>query len=179
MRRSLASLVLIFIFNFALHAAQSPDSAPPSAPQAAPKTDTVAPAKKKLKKIWTNDEMPSSASGISVVGGDSAPSAAAQPPKTSAPASTARERQLAALRHQLVQLQAQLAATDKQIAAVRNAQSGNTTGSAALNPRLYYANDSDEAQLKQLEDKKKQLHARIDDLEEAARKAGINPGDLR
>ena len=142
---------------------------------------------KKPKKVWTNDELGSVKGAVSVVGDGSSSggeAAAKMPADSAEPAATpankeARQKQVDAYRGQIRQLQAQIDAADKRIAQLRNFKGENTSPAGGINPNQGYNMVPIEDQVKQLEDKKKQAQARIDDLESDARKSGIEPGELR
>jgi|HubBroStandDraft_2_1064218.scaffolds.fasta_scaffold03408_3 hypothetical protein len=142
---------------------------------------------KKPKKIWTNDELGSVKGAVSVVGDTSS---AAGETSTKKPADSldvaappgnkeARQKQVEAYREQIRQLQAQIDAADKRIAQLRNFKGENTSPAGGINPNQGYNMVPIEDQVRQLEDKKKQAQAKIDDVESDARKNGIEPGELR
>jgi len=130
--------------------------------------------KKKTKKVWTNEEMPSVGGNISVVG-DSSRAHHAEGTTNSTNGNNAQR--IAAYRKQILQYQKQLDALDKQIADFSNFKADNSSG--GMDPHGRYTMTSTEDRIKQLEDKKKQMQAKIDAIEEAARKEGIEPGQLR
>lgn len=160
---------------------QSAADAPKPAPKAA--TDPAVPAAKKPKKVWTNDEI-STAGGpgsISVVGNadpDSKSSSKDNPAKTS-PGERSRERQIANYRDRLHQLRNELESTEKKISDLRNFKAENTSSSGGINMKQRYSMTPLEDQVKQLEERKKQLQSQIDAVEDQARKSGVEPGDLR
>jgi hypothetical protein len=139
--------------------------------------------KTKPRKVWTNDEI-SNVGGdgaISVVGkaggGDSNPSS--NDFQKTAPGSGAREKQAAAYRDRLHQLNNELEATDKKISQLRNFKGDNTSASGGINMNHGYSMTPVEDQVKQLEEKKKQIQMQIDAVEDQARKNGFEPGQLR
>jgi hypothetical protein len=156
--------------------AQTP--APPAADQ-----DKQDKAKKKPKKVWTNDELSTVSGGISVVGDSSKSSNAATsrkaPSSDSNGGASAKDQQIASYRDQLQQLRAQLDATDKKINDTRNFKADNTSASGGINMNKGYSMTPIEDQVKQLEAQKKQIQEKIDALEDEARKNGIEPGQLR
>jgi TolA-binding protein len=134
--------------------------------------------KKKPKKVWTNDEIGSVGGTVSVVGDPTAKSDPAT--KTSAlPPEGAKQKLAESYRSQIQQLQAQMDGIDKRIAQLRNFKGENSNPSGGINPNQGYNMVPLEDQVKQLEDRKKQLQGKIDDLESDAKKNGIEPGDLR
>jgi len=140
-------------------------------------------AGKKPKKVWTNDEI-STVGGkgsISVVGNtdpDSKSSSNGNSTKT-APAERGRERQIANYRDRLHQLRNELEITEKKISDLRNFKADNTSAAGGINMNRRYSMTPLEDQVKQLEERKKQLQSQIDAIEDQARKSGVEPGDLR
>ena len=137
--------------------------------------------KKKPKKVWTNDEISTVGGTISVVGDSSSGNSANSSNKSGRGTSTgsAQERQIEQYRDQLRQLQAQLDSIDKKINDLRNFKADNSSASGGIDPRHGYSMTPVADQIKQLEDKKKQIQAKIDAVEDEARKKGIEPGQLR
>jgi hypothetical protein len=82
-------------------------------------------------------------------------------------------------RSRLAQLQAQMDQTDQKIVQLRGVESGATSGNSGLQLHHGYNMEPIPDQIKQLEDKKQQLQAKIDALYDEARKNGIEPGELR
>lgn len=139
--------------------------------------------KKKPKKVWTNDEIANvgGEGSISVVGKTDA-SAKGSPKGNSSKstgASSAKENQTGSYRSRLRQLHNQLETTEKQISDLRNFNGESTGTSGGVDMNRGYARTSVEDQIKILEEKKKQIQAQIGDIEDEARKDGIEPGDLR
>jgi chromosome segregation ATPase len=136
---------------------------------------------KKPKKIWTNDEIGSVKGTISVVGDDhpSSGSRGNYERATSDGPDDARQTQIENYRDQVHDLQAQIDATDKRIAQLKNFKAEDSSPSGGIKPYQGYDMVPLEEQVKQLEEKKKQLQAKLDDVESEARKNGIDPGDLR
>jgi hypothetical protein len=142
---------------------------------------------KKPKKVWTNDELGSVKGAVSVVGdsNSAAGETSAKKPADSLDAAAppenkeARQKQVEAYRGQIRQLQAQIDAADKRIAQLRNFKGENASPAGGINPNQGYNMVPIEDQVRQLEDKKKQAQAKIDDVESDARKNGIEPGELR
>jgi hypothetical protein len=154
--------------------------APASADQDKDKDKT----KKKPKKVWTNDEISTVSGGISVVGDSSASSSAAPASRKSAESDsdgggTAKEKQVATYRDQIQKLRAQIDAADKKINDLRNFKADNTSPTGGINMNKGYNMTPLEDQVKQLEEQKKQIQAKIEALEDEARKNGIEAGELR
>jgi chaperonin cofactor prefoldin len=192
----MAATAASFLLFTALPArAQSPDagSAPAStakpadAPPASstPATPAAAPEKKKPKKVWTNDEIGSVKGGVSVVGDGASsktntPSTGnALPPAPEGAVGDARQTMVENYRNQMQHYQAQIESIDKRISQLKNFKAENTSPSGGININHGYDMVPLEDQVKQLEEKKKQLQAKIDDTENEARKNGIDTGDLR
>jgi hypothetical protein len=136
--------------------------------------------KKKPKKVWTDDDISSVKGGVSVVG-DAKASSEKQSDKSSAtPAGDeVRQKQIQNYRDQIQQYQSQMDAIDKRISQLRNFKAENTAPSGGINPNQGYNMVPVEDQVKQLEEKKKQLQSKIDDTEAEAHKNGIDSGELR
>ncbi|HKN26051.1 MAG TPA: hypothetical protein VJX72_14475 [Candidatus Acidoferrum sp.] len=192
MRFFATCLAGLLLFSGTLSArAQSPDSgsaapnpAKPAAPPVKPPTNppaSTSPEKKKAKKVWTNDEIGSVKGGVSVVG-DASSSSEKSGEKPSAPLSAtddAHQQQIEKYRRQIEQYQDQIDAIDKRIIQLKNFKGENTNPSGGINPTQGYNMVPVEDQVKELEDKKKQLQAKIEDTEIEARKNGVDSGDLR
>ena len=158
--------------------------AKPAAPadKTALKQDAQAtPEKKKPKKIWTNDEVATLPGEVSVVG--QANQGVAPRRKaghdSSADQGQGQESQIDSYRQQIGQLHNQIDAADQRIAQLKNFKGENGSPTGGINPNKGYNMVPLEDQVKQLEAKKKQLQGQIDDLENEARKNGIDPGKLR
>jgi archaellum component FlaC len=150
------------------------NATPSSNPSANPSTE-----KKKPKKVWTNEEIGSVPGTVSVVG-DAKPSTA-QNSKTGKAvlANAVRQRQIENYRSQIRQFESQIEAIDKRIAQFKSFKAENTSPSGGIDPRQGYTMLPPEEQVKQLEEKKKQLQTKIENVENDARKNGIEPGELR
>jgi chromosome segregation ATPase len=192
MRRFLFSSALLLFASSVLCAPQSsapagqstPDAAKPVAQSPAGSDQGSAEsAKKRPKKVWTNDEISrvGGEGSISVVGNTNEASAktASKGAAKSAGAASLKEKQVANYRNRLRQLQNQLETTEKQISNLRNFNGESTGTSGGINMNRRYSISSVEDQIKTLEEKKKQIQAQISDIEDAARKDGIEPGELR
>ncbi|MGB2622156.1 MAG: hypothetical protein WA857_07480 [Candidatus Acidiferrum sp.] len=147
--------------------------------QAVDKNSTT--TKKKQKKVWTDDDMSKVQGGISVVGdaNSSNGSSEARQEEGAISGDAAQESQIGNYREQLRQLQAQLDVTDKKIDDLRNFKAEDTSASGGINPNHGYTMTPVADQIKQLEDKRKQIQDQIDAVTDEARKKGIEPGQLR
>ena len=165
-------------------ASKDTTSAKPATPtdKTASKQDTQAtPEKKKPKKVWTNDEVKALPGEVSVVG-EPDPSLKNRQKAQSDSSSGAGDYQNAQIenyRQQIAELRNQIDAADQRIAELKNFKGENSSPTGGINPHQGYNMVPLEDQVKQLEAKKKELQAQIDDLENEARKKGIDPGKLR
>ena len=154
--------------------AQSPTASDPGSAES---------GKKKPKKVWTNDEISNvgGAGSISVVGNADANAKGSSKGNSSKSTrtSSAKENQPGSYRSRLRQLHNQLETTEKQISDLRNFNGESTGTSGGVDMNRGYSRTSVEDQIKILEEKKKQIQAQIGDIEDEARKDGIEPGDLR
>src|ERR1700730_7036289 len=130
---------------------------------------------KKAKKVWTNDNLGAvSASPISLVG-----DAKDNPSGKIAAAKAASSSEVASFRKQLATLQTQLASVEKQIVDLTNFSKGQTSGASGMQLHKRYSTEPVDEQVRKLEEKRKSLGAQMDAIFDAARKRGIEPGQLR
>jgi len=192
MKYFLATAAFVLCSSVFLRAGQSSnsgsqatsDTAKPTTQSAGSSAETTTEkAKIKSKKVWTNDEV-SNVGGdgaISVVGkagsGDSNPSS--HNLQKTATGSSVRDKQAAAYRDRLHQLNNQMETIDKKISQLRNFKADNTSPSGGIDMHRGYYMTPVEDQVKELEEKKKQVQAQIDAVEDQARKNGFEPGQLR
>ena len=162
--------------------AQDPGNSTPDAKSVPAKS--VPADKKKPKKVWTNDEIGSLGGQISVVGTQQ------DPPKTEKPANPKaaadspanpdlHQQQVDRFKAQMKQYQAQIDDADKQIDQLQNFKAENTAPNGGINPTQAYTMTPPEDQVKQLEAKKKQLQAKMDDTQQDARTNGVSSDELR
>ena len=128
---------------------------------------------KKAKKVWTNDEL--GGGNIATQDTDEKKSTSAK----NAAVKPATPQEAAAFRKQLAALQAQLTNVDKQIADLKSFSKGETPGANGLQMHKAYTMEPIENQVQKLEGKRKLIAAQIDGVYDAARKRGIEPGQLR
>jgi hypothetical protein len=157
-----------------------------AASDSAAKPTKPADEKKRPKKVWTNDDLSSVKGSVNVVGDGKSAEGEGVAKKTdyaageNAPAAMdARKQQVESYRSQIKELQSQIDAADQKISELRNFKAENAAPSGGINPNKGYNMVPLEDQIKQLEDKKKQCLAKIDDVEVEAGKNGIEPGELR
>jgi len=136
---------------------------------------------KKPKKVCTNDELSSVSGGVSVVGDGNQATAQPSPrrPESSTGGNDFRRKQIETYRNQIQQLQSQIDVADKRITQLKNFKGEHASPAGGINPAQGYNMVPVEEQVRQLEEKKKHLQAKIDDLQIDARKNGIDPGELR
>jgi len=77
------------------------------------------------------------------------------------------------------ELRKKIDAADQRISQLKNFKAEDSSPSGGINPNRGYNMIPLDEQVKQLEAKKKQWLGNIDDVENQAKKEGIEPGDLR
>ncbi len=168
--------------------AQTQDSPNPAASsKASPATKTPPPTEEKKpadgtkpKKVWTNDEVGSLKGDVSVVG-KNVP-AERQTPSAQSGSGAATETQRGKVqryRAAIADLKKKMEAADQRISQLQNFKGNDSSPSGGINPNRGYGMTPVDEQVKQLEAMKKQLMAKIEDLELQAEKEGIEPGELR
>lgn len=175
MLRSLLLPVLMLVCAAFPAAAQTADPAAP-APASQSQNPPTSADTKKPKKVLTNEDLSSSTGKISVVGnGQSNPG---NKPKAAAP-KTANPQYVASVRNQLEKLLKQIVDVDKQITDLKNFKAGEpSTSSSGVQLDRRYEREPIEVQIRALQDKKKDLQAKVDALYDEARKKGVEPGEL-
>lgn len=172
-RLSGTTIPLILLLYGAAPAQQS--SSPPSQQaQSEAKGQPASEASaKKVKKVWTNDNLGVAKEDVSVVGGVGKAS------KITKDANKADTAYIQNARKQLERLQGQLADITKQMAALKQFSQGEGSGQADRQLHKGYNMQPIEQQMQALEAKHKDTQAQIDALLDEARKKGVQPGDLR
>ena len=94
-------------------------------------------------------------------------------------ATPASSQVVAAFRKQLTTLQVQLVAVEKQIADLKSFSKGETPGANGMQLHKGYSTEPVGDQVRKLEEKRKSLATQMDAVFDAARKRGIEPGQLR
>jgi len=172
MPRSLSVAFLLSFFAAVSAAAQSQDSSAPP-PQTASQDATPPAETPKPKKVWTNDDIPSSKGSVSVVGDPKNK----PKPGTSKPANA---QYVASVKKQLDKLQGEIADIDKQLVDLKNFSSGESSTSASgVQLNKSYQREPIEVQMRALQDKKKDLESKVDALLDEARKKGVDSSQLR
>jgi hypothetical protein len=133
------------------------------------------PEPKKTKKVWTNENLGEvNRSPVSQVG-DAKDNSSGKGP-VAKPASLT---EVASFRKQLAALQAQLAGVEKQIADLKSFSKGESPGANGMQLYKRYSMEPIDGQVRKLEGQKKLLAAQMEAVFDAARKRGIEPGQLR
>jgi hypothetical protein len=187
MKAWVLSLAVVCPMAGLLTMAQTQDSAsaaPSSKGPAAAKTPSAGeekkPADQKPRKVWTNDEIGTLQGTVSVVG--TRPAAEHQPASSETASGTAadpRRERILRYRAQIAELQNKIDAADQRINQMKNFKAEDSSPNGGINPNGRYIMVPLDEQVKQLEARKKQLLANIEELENQAKKDGIEPGELR
>jgi hypothetical protein len=163
-----------FAQNPAPSASQSSTPAPVASSTPPQDANAVAPADaKKIKKVWTNEDVGGLNGPVSVVGNSKNLGKGGSDGK-------ADGQYIANTRKELAKLQSQLDDTEKQLADLKDFSEGKapaTSGSYQIDKG--YNRVPVNQQIISLQKKKKQLQDKIDALVDEARKKGVQPGDLR
>jgi hypothetical protein len=194
---SMALLTAGMMVDAANAEAQSQQGSDPTS-AAAGTSGSGAVAKPKPRKVWTNDDMSEVTGTISVVGtpqqkqpitpskisslqaAGSAKASAAKTPDAKTKNDSVDPKALAQLREQLQKLQAGIDQLDRQITQLKDASHGNSKNMGVLtSDPSQYSMEPVPDQIKALEAKKASLQAAMDQLLDAARASGIEPGQLR
>jgi len=88
-------------------------------------------------------------------------------------------QQVEEYRSQIRELRDRIDAVDKRIAQLKDFKADNTSASGGIDMHQRYNMVPLADQVKQLEEAKKKLQAQIEDIQDEARKIGIEPGELR
>jgi hypothetical protein len=144
---------------------QQDGSTPQAAAQAQTKSQdpSAAENKKKPKKVWTNEDVGSKKDGVSVVGAHEGGSTSSSCSSCAKPADY--ERLVLSYREKLEPLRANLGDIDRKIQAAKEAK-GNASEDTAAWIKVY-------------DGKRKDVLAKMERIEDEARRAGVLPGDLR
>jgi len=175
-------LLLLCCVLPALCRAQSEQATPPQAnqpatPAANNQKPPIASKTEKPKKVWTNEEVGDLQGPVSVVGSKRSPEGSTQSSQSWAAAS--RQEKIQRYRAAIADLRKKIDAADQRIAQYKNFKADDSSPNGGINPHKGYSMVPLDEQVKQLEEKKKQLLASIEELENQAKKEGIEPGELR
>ena len=185
LRRSSALLLVSGILPALCCSQGGQPATPPASTQQSSSTagGPAAPApgkNEKTKKVWTNDEVGSLQGTVSVVGADRPAERQPQSRQNgSSVAADVRRGKILRYRAAIAELQKKIEAADRRIAEFKNFKAEDSSPSGGINPNRGYSMVPTDVQVKQLEEKKKQLLGNIEDLENQAKKEGIEPGELR
>ena len=175
MLRSLLLPVLVFVCAAFPAAAQTADPGSP-APASQSQNPPTSADTKKPKKVLTNEDLANSTGKISVVGNGQNNSG--NKPKAAAPR-TANPQYVASVRDKIEKLLKQIVDVDKQITDLKNFKAGEpSTNSSGVQLDRRYEREPIEVQIRALQNKKKDLQAKLDSLYDEARKKGVEPGEL-
>jgi hypothetical protein len=192
------ALVISFGLLAAGTLAGSVRAQPQNQDQVAASSGVSTATKPKAKKVWTNDNMSEVTGTISVVGTErpkptptvskisslqpAVPSAGNAKQAASAKSGTdsVDPKTLAQVKQQVQKLQASIDQLDRQIEQLQGASRGDSKNVGVLtsDPSRYSMEPVPE-QIKSLEAKKSGLQAAMEQLLDAARASGIEPGQLR
>jgi hypothetical protein len=157
--------------------AQSQSSSSTQSSAQAQQQDATTPAPsdvKKTKKVWTNEEVGSLNGPVSVVGGGTKNGG-----KATGEGGKADSNYIRDVKKQLQKLQSDLDDTNKQLSDLKDFSEGKAPAPGGYQINKGYNRVPVDQQISGLEDKKKQLEAKMDALLDEARKKGVQPGDLR
>jgi hypothetical protein len=132
--------------------------------------------KAKPKKVWTNEEVGSLPGTVSVVGSNRP---AERETESSESVRDPRRGKILRYRAAIAELRKKIEAADQRIAQYKNFKGDDSSPNGGINPGKGYTMVPLDEQVKQLEEKKKQWLGNIEDLENQAKKEGIEPGELR
>jgi DNA repair exonuclease SbcCD ATPase subunit len=160
--------------------ATAPAANQQSTPAAAGQTSAAAAKPEKTKKVWTNEEVGTLQGTVSVVGTEHAAESKTKSSGNDVRAATdPRRGKIQRYRAAIAELRKKIDAADQRITQMKNFKADDSSPSGGINPNGRYIMVPLDEQVKQLEAKKKQLEANIEDLENQAKKEGIEPGELR
>jgi hypothetical protein len=177
--------------------ASAPHGATSSGATSSGAAGSGAAAKPKSKKVWTNEDMGDVTGTISVVGTEQ-PRATTTRSKISSLQSEAPSgsngkqgttpksgdevdpKLLAQLKQEVQKLQSSIDQLDKQIEQLKGLSRGDSKNTGGLNADTWsYSTATIPDQIKTLESKRSALQTSLDNLMDAAREHGIEPGQLR
>jgi len=181
-RRSSLLILISGVLPAFCCAQSSQPATPPTANQQSTSGQTTTPASKteKTKKVWTNEEVGTLQGTVSVVGTEHAAEGKTKSSVDDTRAATdPRRGKIQRYRAAIAELRKKIEAGDQRITQLKNFKADDSSASGGINPNGRYNMIPLDEQVKQLEAKKKQLEASIEELENQAKKEGIEPGELR
>jgi hypothetical protein len=153
--------------------AQSQDNPPAQNPStASPPATTTSPANPP-RKVWTNDDVTGTKSGVSVVGDKRNLNYHLSPAHPADGATVDR------IKKNLQKLQGQLDEVNSKLKSYKQFENGDAVSKGERDISKGYSRTPVDQQMTQLLDKKNELEGQIGDLLDEARKKGIDPGQLR
>lgn len=160
--------------------ATPPASAQQSSSTASGPASPPAGKTEKTKKVWTNDEVGSLQGTVSIVGTNRPAERQSQSGQNGSGAAVdPRRGKILRYRDAIAELRKKIDAADQRISQLKNFKADDSSPKGGINPNRGYNMIPLDEQVKQLEAKKKQFLASIEDLENQAKKEGIEPGELR
>ena len=157
--------------------ATPPPANQPATPAANGQTPPPAGKTEKTKKVWTNEEVGDLQGPVSVVGTKRSSEGPTQwSPNGGADSPRGKIQRYRAA---IADLRKKIDAADQRIAQYKNFKADDSSPNGGINPHKGYSMVPLDEQVKQLEEKKKQMLASIEELENQAKKEGIEPGELR
>ena len=171
---ALSCSAMCFAQSPAPASSQSASPAPATSPARPPNANALAQADaKKTKKVWTNDDVNGLSGPVSVVGNS-------KNLGKGGPDAKVDGQYIANTRKELRKLESQLDDTNKQLRDLQAFSEGKAPATSSGYPiNKGYNRVPVDQQITSLQDKKKQMEAKIDALLDEARKKGVQPGDLR
>lgn len=168
--RNAPVIVGLFLLTGSLQLAQAQGNPPEAHPAASPNASSSPSPGDKSKKVWTNDDM-KSAGGVSVVGDSRNQKYTMTKPPDAAT--------VAKYKTDLEKLQQQLDEANKSLQQYKDFEFGKPSDEGGQDTSHGYSRTPVTQQITKLQNKKKQLEQQIDDLYEAARKNGVESGQLK
>src|SRR5215472_18580351 len=167
--------VMLLVLAAIPAAAQTTDpNSPP--PASKPQNPPASADAKKTKKVFTNEDLSNSTGKISVVGNGQ--NNLGEKPKAAAP-KIANPQYVAFVRDKIEKLLKQIVDVDKQVTDLKNFKAGEpSTNASGIKLDRRYEREPVEVQIRALQDKKKDLQAKVDGLYDESRKKSVEPGDL-
>jgi hypothetical protein len=156
-----------------LAAAQSAPDNGAAAANSAPASAAAHSATPASKKIWTNEDIPAVKPGGSTSTSKAKPGTGASSGPAADPATVQH------IRHELEKLQGQLDEVNKKLKTYKEFQEGEPVSTGARDLTKGISRVPVDQQMVQLQRKKESLESQISDLNDEARKKGIDPGQLR
>jgi hypothetical protein len=153
--------------------AQTSDALPAQGTNAASPAPATTPSPMPVKKVWTNEELAGAKGGVSVVGDQRNKNYHMGAGKPADPATVAR------IKKNLEKLQSLLDDVNKKLQSYKDFQEGEPVSRGERDLSKGYSRVPVDQQVLQLLDKKKKLETQIGELNDEARKKGIDPGELR